>query len=422
MSSTKDNEVIPFFDRRNLVINCENTMNIIIGCSVLYTLYVEQTFMSTMCDIITSYAFVDLFFCKSELITHHTYILSIFLFKVICQVDSYHDTQIVLALGRTELSTVFYAIKLWMDQYKQSITTKTSPTFDVVYTLNDIIFVVLFMKLRVYDYYYNIIANYGFHLDMWEHYIGTNYFYAFLLYYGIYGVYYLNLYWGALIVKKAFKPLLRYITFNEEQVIQYIYFLNIPVAMSMYRTRVNIDIFGIYILSMCSFVYHNNKVQQNTSVIDITHNNNTTPYLLDVMAIQLRSFGFMLFTFTSSTNEDYSLIICTSLIIHIWSVINIFFYLNYSIHKKQPILTDDKNDVFSLMESVVALPSVINTGILLYYVDSYRLRCELVMVTIWLYINIRINPFYKYSRIAFHIGLIAQTYVLCKIHHYMNYY
>lgn len=276
--------------------------------------------------------------------------------------------------------------------------------------------VVLFMKYRIYDYYYDIIANYGFHLDMWEHYIGNNYIYAFLLYYGLFGVYYLSLYWGALITKKAFKPLLKYFTFNEEQVLQYIYFVNIPVAMYTYQTFLNTDIIGITILSICSYKYHHLK--NNASVIDIIHNDNTFLYILDVVGIQTRSFGFMLFIFR---NEIPSLIVGTSFIIHLLSVCYIVLYLNYAIHKKQQILTDDKNEIFCLMESLVALPSVINTGLLVYYVDSYRLRSELVMVSIWLFINLRINPFYKYSRIVFHMGLIAQTYVLCKMNNYMNY-
>jgi hypothetical protein len=53
----------------------------------------------------------------------------------------------------TEASTVFLILKLWMDEY----SGKKNVIFRILYGINDVLFVSLFFKLRVYNFYFNLI-------------------------------------------------------------------------------------------------------------------------------------------------------------------------------------------------------------------------------------------------------------------------
>jgi hypothetical protein len=428
-------KVVPFFDRANLIINIQNILSIILASATLYNLYnyvsTNNTyFLSNASYIVGFHATIDLFLCKNEVILHHIFILCIIGFKHFCQVDNYHDETIMYTLLSTELSTFFLVAKVWMDQYKKSISIVPSYMFNVVYGINDLVFCTLFFKLRVYDYYYNILLNNGFHLDMWEHYIGSNYLLGLQLYTGICGLYALNLYWAAIIFKKLFKLfILPFAKFTQNtlftaSILKYTFFMNIPIAAYLYvnsQKYTIIDMAGIVILSCCSYNCHNAKIlyvkKNKRDEIELTDRSVVPYYFTDVCAIQMRSFGLILSLFMNTIETNYPIVLM-SFICHTTSIYNVAKYLLETKHK---IYLTKPSDMF-LLEMIVSFPSIVNTIILMFFVDSVKLRWELLMVTAWLAMNLRIEPFYKFSYVMFHVGLMMQTYVLCKMNTYVNYY
>ncbi len=427
--------IIPFFHKSNLILNIQNTLSIILGCATIYNLYNynitgDTNLLSSACYIVGTHATIDLFLCKNEVILHHIFILCIIGFKYLGEVDNYHDETVMYTLLSTELSTIFLVAKLWMDQYVKSIETKPSTLFNILYGINDLFFCVLFFKLRIFDYYYYILNNIGFHIDMWEYYIGTNYLLAIKLYTGLYGLYGLNLYWGSIIFKKLFKIFILPIAqFTQSyrlnvNILQYTFFMNIPIAAYLYTNShkyVIIDMIGIVTLSCCSYNYHNSKVRyiqkHDTHNIVLTDKDILPNYFIDVCAIQLRSFGAILSLFMNTIDTNYPVVLL-SLIFHLTTIYNVVKFL---LSSKDKIYLTESNDMF-LLEMMVAFPSIVNTLILMIFVDSIKLRCELFMVTAWLAMNLRIEPFYKFSYVMFHVGLMMQTYVLCKMNNYVNYY
>ena len=433
----KDQEIVPFFDRRNLVMNIQNTLSLCLAGMTLFKLCEYQyhnldNSLVTACYIVGIHAIIDMFLCSKEVVLHHLCILSTIFYKVWWQVDNYHDALVMKTMLSTEFSTVFYVAKLWLDQYKKSINTKTSTTFNIVYGLNDSIFFASFFKLRIFDYYYNIISNAGFHYDMWDYYIDGHYIRALFLYFGVYGLYGLNLYWGTIILKKVFKtvispmlPFLQEYKLNA-QLLQYTFCVNFPIAANLYMNSGKYAIFdmlGIYVLCFFSYYCHNSKLKyvehHNSHSVELTSSHVAKHYFLDVCAIQVRSFCALASIFSGTFETNYIFVYVSGLF-HLLTIVNVSKYIINKLAKGKKIYLDNYAQMFPL-EIMVALPSVVNTAFLIYYVDSIQLRAQLVMVTIWLAINLRMEPFYKFSYVMFHVGLMMQTYVLCKMNNYMNY-
>ena len=91
-----------------------------------------------------SYLFGDLFISKGDAIWHH--IFSLFCcYSGIQFIPVNFQHVLFLPICNTEISTVFLIIKLWMDEYKG----KKNTIFNILYSINDIVFVSLFFKLRI---------------------------------------------------------------------------------------------------------------------------------------------------------------------------------------------------------------------------------------------------------------------------------
>ena len=81
------------------------------------------------------------------------------------------------------MDVIFYVLKYWL------------PKKTILYNLNSILFYILFFKLRIYDFYYEIIYN-NISFDItFQKYSPTNYYLSSILLISCYGLYILNLYW-----------------------------------------------------------------------------------------------------------------------------------------------------------------------------------------------------------------------------------
>ena len=439
--------LVPFFHESNKILNIQNTMSLCLAAIALYSINDWRNGNINALEhavwFVGIHAAIDLSMCTPDVTLHHLAILSIIFFKYYFQIDNRDDQFVISSLLITELSTVFYVAKLWMDQYKKSTNHVLSSVFKTIYTANDVVFFGLFFKLRWIDYYNNVLNDHVFHRAMWS-YVQCSPFTKVLglvpLYFGLYSLYGLNLYWGSIIMKKMFKmlvmpvlPITQDPVFTSK-VLKFAFFFNIPIVVYYYssdpKDNYLIDVIGVCTLSVFSYMCHNAKEQMlhktktnetnKTRRIELTHNEMINHYFNDMCAIQVRSFGLIFSMFLPQFISDGSWrIIFVSFLCHMNSILIVVKTFLHALSRGEKIYLDDPNDMFPF-EMVTALPSVVNTGILIYNVDNIDLRNQIIFVTAWLYIMLRIEPFYKFSYVFFHVGLMMQTIVLCRMNTGVN--
>jgi hypothetical protein len=111
-----------------------------------YKITKSYYYLYYLIQIISIYAFVDLFYTKNiDSKIHHTSILGLVFYVNYFLVD-YNDIQfLIYSFIQTEISSIFLVLTYYIN--KKS----------VYYYLNSIIFYILFFKFRIYDFYFNII-------------------------------------------------------------------------------------------------------------------------------------------------------------------------------------------------------------------------------------------------------------------------
>jgi hypothetical protein len=268
--------------------------------SFLSIFYNNDYFLKICLNIFIKYVVIDVFFSTPDLIIHH--ILGYLSCQYILEnnIDMMQNNDIYKTFLNTELSTIFLSIKLLIDWYK--IDIEKSKYIKIYYTINDLIFLYLFYKLRIYDYFYNIIQNENLYKVIYNN-IEDSIIKNIKIYLSIYGLFILNIYWFSLICKKIYKQIIisNFPNLNTELCAEYIlsysFYINLFIVLKYYTENYNkyllFDLFGVFLLSNISGVYHYEKyvylIKNNTNIFDITSNELLLPFIYDKYAIQLRS-------------------------------------------------------------------------------------------------------------------------------------
>jgi hypothetical protein len=209
MSNTNTNI---FLQKYNInFVNIETVQNIslfIISCSsffsclyynfgpLLYDKNEEVDFIKPfymLIPFVGLHAFIDFFLTKSyELKLHHLFIFGIFFYNTYYDILPEHRFIFLYPLLKTEISSIFYVLKYWL------------PKKTIIYNVNTLLFYLSFGKLRIYDFYYEIIYNNSFDI-IFKNYSHSNYYLSFILLISCYGLYILNLYWFLIMNKILYK-------------------------------------------------------------------------------------------------------------------------------------------------------------------------------------------------------------------------
>ena len=137
--------------------------------SFLSTFYNNDYSLKLCLNIFMKYVTIDVFFSTPDLIIHHIlgYLLCEYIFEN--NVDMTQNNYIYKTFFNTELSTIFLSIKLLIDWYRVDIEkSKYNKLIKIYYHINDLIFLYLFYKLRIYDYFYNIIQNENTYIEIYN--------------------------------------------------------------------------------------------------------------------------------------------------------------------------------------------------------------------------------------------------------------
>jgi len=176
--------------------------------SFLSFFYNNDYFLKICLNIFMKYVTIDVFFSTPDLVLHHIFGYLLCQYIIENNIDFMKNNSIYKTFFNTELSTIFLSIKLLINWYKTDIEkTKFNKFIKIYYDINDLIFFCLFYKLRLHDYYYNIIQNENTYIEIYssiEYLIIKN----IKIYIAIYGLFILNIYWFSLICKKLYKSII----------------------------------------------------------------------------------------------------------------------------------------------------------------------------------------------------------------------
>jgi hypothetical protein len=412
-------QIINFSNRyylnKIIIEDLQNISLFIIGVSSLlssiycynstYDTITEKTPFDILLPVVGIHATIDLFISdKYDVKIHHIFILGILFYNNYYDVSDSHRFMFSYPLLKTEISSIFYVLKYWL------------PTKSIIYNINAILFYISFFKLRIFDFYYEIIYNNSKFQILFENYSQTNYVLSSILLISCYGLYLLNLYWFLIINKIIYKGIVKNININTETICHflasYMYWINNPVALYIYSYNPNekniMDMIGITSLSISSYIYHydiyyrlsNKQIQEYTN----PDKYNIVIFLNDTLFINLRSFLIIVTNYYY--NPYFSVIIATSGLAHLYSI-----YHNV-LNILELFIDNTKTNFLNNHNIITGLPIAYDVSLLIMN-SPIEIAIPFLLVNIIMALLFVIEPFYKLNHVAFHVLLIAQTYYMC---------
>jgi hypothetical protein len=401
------------FNERNIEL-FESYCCIILSLFICYNLYlyyyVNTDYLNLSLPVILTYFCLDLFICKYDIKLHHISILLLIAFNYNYNVSISHSEISIIPLYKTEISTIFYSIKVIM---------KNNVFFKKYFSqANDILFLTTFVKFRIYDIYSNVLVNPIFYSQMAKY---TDTIFTKLFYIPLYCFYGLNVYWLMIMCKILAKPIIKKCKSYDlikvrEYLTQYTLCFNILAVGYIYsfskKQYYIIDIAGITILAMNSYIYHNKiytylcgKKEINYMDTDIIE-----PLLNDNLSIHLTSLLYNLTCAFSYDNSDIFAVFYISLIIHANAIYHYILYIIKSKSNENKIIyeNDSSNELISITNFCTVLPVAYDILFGVFTAININTKINISLVSYVLFLILYINPFYELNHFAFHIGLIAQ--------------
>lgn len=409
----------------------QNIANLLICAMVFLNLYVyfyiNHICLSYSTPFICTYFCYDFFLTKkTDVKIHHIFIIMLIVSKFLFQRQDADDADLIISLYHTEISSVFYVIKL-MKPYIENTMSGPLHVFDHIkngfFQINDIVFFATFFKYRIYDYYTNVIVNTNLHNSL-EKYTENTVSYI-LLYGGLHGMFILNSYWFTIICKILCKQILKNIP-EETQIlschrfVSYTLFVNCIIGHYVYSSSYSyydgyiVDMIGISVLSYSSYMYH--TMFANTIVkkqrYEYTSNDSVYLFLNDMGCIHFRAF---LCVAASYYVSDKSIIICICFLNHLlcysitWCVVFVYKMNKLQIYYDKTV---ELSKFLSITNFLTAFPTFVSICLIAYNTSDIVTRYNIMYSTILCGLILGLNPAYEMSHCFFHIGLLIQTYYL----------
>jgi hypothetical protein len=405
--------IISNFNERNIEL-FESYCCIILSLFICYNLYlyyyVNTDYLNLSLPVILTYFGLDLFICKYDIKLHHISILLLMAFNYNYDVSINDSTIPMLSLYKTEISTIFYSLKVIMKDnllYKKYFSQ-----------INDILFITTFVKFRIYDIYSNVLVNPLFYSQMAKY---TDTFFTKLGYIPMYCFYGLNVYWFLIMCKIIAKPIIKQCKSYDlikirEYLTQYTLFFNILAIGYIYsfskKQYYIIDMTGISMLAMNSYIYHNKIYTYLCGKKEINYMDNDIiePLLNDNLSIHVTSLLYNLTCAFSYDNPDIFAVFYVSLILHANAIYHYILYIVKSKSNDNKIMYNDdsSNEFIVVTNFYTILPVAYDILVGVFTATNINTKINISLVSYVLFLILYINPFYELNHFAFHIGLIAQ--------------
>lgn len=192
-----------FPTQKEFINNCQNVVSFLTMSSVTYLYFVNQ--IDTCYYIIFSYLSADLLFVEPKYMLHHVLCLLSLSCKYTFNFTPEESSVLVKPFMKTEISSIFLIFK---DVYEKNApeSIKKNRVANALYQINDLIFVVAFVKIRIWDLFFDAMINRETHQIIIAQSNGSILKNA-NFYLGFCGMYIMNLYWFAIICKKMYKQI-----------------------------------------------------------------------------------------------------------------------------------------------------------------------------------------------------------------------
>jgi hypothetical protein len=360
----------------------------------------------------------DLFITKKwDMQLHHVLGLLLIGYKYNVAIHPEHDTSIILALYKTELSTFFYVFNSLLQEIPQG------QMVSIVSTINSAVFFMTFFKFRVYDLYKDIIINENVYT------IYDKYPYSNIMMIVMNGMYILNLYWCMLLCKIIVKPFIKNWTNGHwicHKVTSYTMTVNLLIAGVLYTyqpdKRIMYDMVGLTLLAMASYQYHNDicKILEEKRELDYLNEDVIVPYIQDVGAIHLRSF----MATVTNYGVSYPEIIIFSAVSHSVCYAMNIQHIYYTKHRERRVIYGDNPEFTTYMKRQNIFTIVpVATDIMMICFHSRAIYDSIhgFYSAVIMGLLLMTNPFYDLTHIAFHLCLLVHTYTFAKCNMFVIY-
>lgn len=387
-----------FPNQKEFINNCQNAVSFITLSSVTYLYFLDK--IDTCYCIIFSYLSVDILFAEPELALHHALCLLTLSCKYSFNINEYESNIILKPFVKTEISTIFLIFKV---VYEKNVpeSIKKNYVANTLYQINDLIFVAVFVKTRIWDLLFDAMLNPEIHQNAISHLNGyilknANF------YLGFCGLYFMNLYWFAIICKKMYKQLViktRLAWINSEAIadqilpwtkfaalIPYTIMAN-AVLRLFYTERMNY----VYYLSLLeyivaigfsSYIYHSKKRDNLRSAL-------SNALFFDAGATHLKSL-FALVAMGKDTGK-------TSAVIHAISFLGSCY---------------DTNESNANLTAFTMVPALYDAVNIIYLVDDRVIKMKIGITVVALITIYKVKPAYELNQILEHLLEIVYMWIL----------
>jgi len=349
----------------------------------LYWYYHDPSTLYYMTPFIVSHFFIDFFVATTDVKIHHLFIFMNYLYKYLNPTNPLIDN-LTLILYKTEISTFFYVFRYYL---------KSEYVPQWICSCNDILFLLTFMKFRIYDYFQHIILNQQFYpMHM-----------PFLFYIGSHGMFLLNVYWFLFMIKIKCKKI-RNIKYK-----QYIdsidLFIPLYVVSYIYSYKPQplnfLDMMGLFLLSVGSYLYYTFPKPEEIPFYQLI-------YIGTIHLRYILCMGTHFYSFTMDSLFTIYNSFITSIRFHFWTY-------TFTIAYKLKYLSTPKDNLPYLL---TCIPCIWDMGVIC--INSHYVPTSIIplYISILIPMMIQIKPFYEWNSVAIHMLIIIQSgfLVFCNIH------
>jgi hypothetical protein len=201
-----------------------------------------------------------------------------------------------------------------------------------------------------------------------------------------------------------------------EYLTQYTMFFNIFMTSCIYSISKKqyyiIDMTGIAMLAMNSYIYHNKIYTYLCGKKEINYMDNDIiePLFNDNLSIHITSLLYNLTCVFSYDNHDIFAVFYISLILHANAIYHYILYIVKSKSNENKIIyeNDSCNEFIFITNSYTVLPVTYDILFGIFNATNINTKINLSLASYVLILILYINPFYELNHFAFHIGLIVQ--------------
>jgi hypothetical protein len=403
----------------------KNVQNAICLPVVLYSVYAtthyyytnDPSYLKTAINVIKYYCAFDFALCTQDVALHHI--------NVIGLISTYQNnpqllkttTDLLSTIVSTEISTIFLIAKPYIKH----------PTLQ---TINTLLFISTFFYTRIYAYTKYLIYNNNLHETFYNTIQPLDYVFMETF---LYGLYLMNLYWAAIIIKTICKQLKPYLLSSIicEHALKLTFIPSLQYSVVAYRPFARpiyfADVIGQFGLSLTSYEYHNAITNTNIEANeDVLQEPTLWPYINDVLMIHVRcamcvltnTNPTILYTSTSITPEYANIklaLLFISLSTHVSSIYHFMKFIITLKTSKTPLKIFEENTPSTMvLNMLITIPVLLDSLIVAYSTENRTARNNILLITALIIINGHVKPFYQMNHLVFHALLFFQTMFLCQ--------